>query len=97
MTQDENAKVCLQGHIMVPAAQLDQVRQALPEHIALTRAEPGCLGFEVVEDNNHPGRFNVSEVFESKAAFDAHQERTRASNWFRITQGLKRHYSITSG
>ncbi len=97
MTQETGAKVSLQGHITVPADRLEQVRQALPDHIALTRAEQGCISFEVTEDRTHPGRFKVSEVFENQAAFDAHQARTRESDWFRITQGIPREYSITSG
>ncbi|MEX0307762.1 MAG: putative quinol monooxygenase [Ruegeria sp.] len=96
MSDKKTKKVYLQGYITVPAERLELVRQALPEHIALTRAEQGCISFEVVEDRDHAGRFNVSEVFENEAAFDAHQERTRASDWFQVTQGLERNYSITS-
>lgn len=95
MTQD--GRVFLRGHITVPEDRLDQVRKALPLHIALTRAEAGCLLFEVNENPDQPGRFDVSEVFESKAAFDAHQDRARNSDWFRITQGIPRNYTVSSG
>ncbi|WP_037315889.1 putative quinol monooxygenase [Ruegeria halocynthiae] len=89
------AKVHLDGHITVPEDRLTQVRKALPDHIALTRAEPGCVSFDVTEDAARPGHFNVSEVFENQAAFDAHQYRTKNSEWFRITQGIPRDYSVT--
>ncbi|CAD0185471.1 Antibiotic biosynthesis monooxygenase [Ruegeria sp. THAF57] len=91
------SKVFLTGHIDVPIDRLEQVRAALPKHIALTRAEPGCLSFEVTEDVETPGRFNVNEVFRDQASFDAHQERTQNSDWFRITQGIPRTYQITKG
>lgn len=90
------ARVFLKGHIAVPADRLAQVRAALPEHIALTRAEPGCLSFEVEEDADVPGRFKVSETFESQAAFDAHQARTKASAWFEVTKGIPRDYEIST-
>ncbi|MCG7518120.1 putative quinol monooxygenase [Ruegeria sp. Ofav3-42] len=90
------AKVILKGHISVPADRLAQVRDALPEHIALTRAEPGCLSFDVEEEAAVPGRFNVSEVFASQVAFDAHQARTKASVWFEVTKGIPRDYAITT-
>ncbi|WP_170759713.1 putative quinol monooxygenase [Ruegeria lacuscaerulensis] len=96
MAPEDNGKVSLKGRITVPSDRLEQVRAALPDHIALTRAEPGCLSFEVAEDADIPGQFNVSEVFENQAAFDAHQERTKESAWFEITQGIPREYSITS-
>ncbi|WP_299983079.1 putative quinol monooxygenase [uncultured Ruegeria sp.] len=95
MTKNDK-KVYLQGHITVPSDRLDEVRRALPTHITLTRAEEGCIAFEVSEDDAHPGRFNVSEVFSNQAAFDAHQDRTRNSDWFRITQGIPRAYSVSS-
>ncbi|MEX0287088.1 MAG: putative quinol monooxygenase [Paracoccaceae bacterium] len=96
MAEIENGKVYLRGYITVPAGRLEQVRAAVPKHIALTRAEPGCLSFEVDEDADIAGRFNVSETFENQAAFDAHQERTKASSWFEVTEGIPREYTITS-
>lgn len=96
MACETGLRVYLTGHLDVPADRLEQVRQALPQHIALTRAEAGCVSFEVIEDNTVTGRFNVSEVFENRAAFDAHQARTKASEWFRVTQGIPRHYTITT-
>ncbi len=96
LTKEDSKKVYLSGHIAVPAERLEQVRAALSEHIALTRAEPGCVTFEVAEDPGIPGQFNVHEVFENRAAFDAHQERMKASRWFMVTEGIPRKYSITS-
>ncbi|WP_170330671.1 putative quinol monooxygenase [Ruegeria arenilitoris] len=97
MTGAETAKVFLTGFLDVPRDRLEQVRAALPNHISLTRAEKGCISFEVVEDAAHTGRFNVSEIFESQEAFEEHQNRTKASDWFKVTEGIPREYSITSG
>lgn len=84
----------LTGHIDVPKERLQTVQDALPTHIALTRAEPGCLSFEVTQDSALPGRFLVAERFVDQAAFDAHQTRTKASDWARITAGIPRDYVI---
>ncbi|ABF64597.1 hypothetical protein TM1040_1864 [Ruegeria sp. TM1040] len=41
-------RVYLSGHLFCASAQEQAlVEQYLPEHIRLTRAEPGCLSFEV--------------------------------------------------
>lgn len=90
-------KVFLKGHIDVPDDRLDAVTTALPVHIALTRAEPGCISFEVLPSDTVPGRFKVTEVFVDQPAFDFHQERARNSDWFTITQGIPRDYGITVG
>jgi len=96
MDNPSDTKVFLNGHIDVPQDRLAAVREALPLHIDLTRAEAGCISFEVVEDNATPGRFLVAEVFENQAAFDAHQTRTRSSDWFKVTEGIPRDYTITT-
>jgi len=96
MSNKNTGKVFLNGYLDVPTDRLDQVRAALPQHIALTRAETGCVAFDVTEDASVPGRFTVSETFVDQTAFDTHQARTKASDWFRVTEGIPRHYSITT-
>ena len=73
----------------------DRVAEALPAHIALTRAEPGCLIFEVLRSSADPCRFAVREAFRSPEDFDAHQARTRASDWWTATQHIPRDFEIT--
>lgn len=68
------------------------VRRALDEHIRLSRAEPGCLSFDVTE--TAPCEFTVVERFVDRAAFDAHQTRTRASDWWRVTSHMPRSFEV---
>ncbi|HHU39108.1 MAG TPA: antibiotic biosynthesis monooxygenase [Propionibacterium sp.] len=69
------------------------VKRHLPRHVELTRAEPGCLHFEVWPV---PGQlvWTVSERFVDGAAFGAHQRRVADSEWGRATQGIERRYTI---
>ncbi|HCL64436.1 MAG TPA: antibiotic biosynthesis monooxygenase [Rhizobium sp.] len=97
MTDTDDIRIFLDGHIDVPPERLDSVRAALPEHIRLTLAEPGCLSFQVTESDSVAGRLVASEVFVDQAAFDAHQQRTKASAWFGITAGIQRDYAIRVG
>jgi quinol monooxygenase YgiN len=64
------------------------------EHIRLTLAEPGCLSFSVTPTGD-PLIWRVAESFTDQAAFDAHQTRTRASDWYRQTAHIARSYDIT--
>ncbi|UWP90334.1 putative quinol monooxygenase [Aliiroseovarius crassostreae] len=91
----EQIQISLTGYLDVPEDRLAAVTAALPAHIALTRAEPGCLAFDVSMDEDIPGRFTVTERFSSRADFEAHQQRMRASPWAEITAGIPRHYQIT--
>ena len=87
-------RVFLEGYMEVPPERVADVTQALPDHVALTRAEPGCLAFEVSPSPSDPCRFLVSEIFTDRAAFEAHQARAKASTWAEVTAGLPRHYTI---
>ena len=87
-------KIQLIGHIDVPADRLAEVSIALLEHIRLTRAETGCISFDVSPSPDVAGRFEVAEVFTDRATFDAHQVRTRASEWAKVTKDIPRQYQI---
>jgi quinol monooxygenase YgiN len=73
----------------------DRISQLVPEHVRLTRAEPGCLKFEIFRSHEDPTRFAVSEIFRDRAAFAAHQARTRDSVWWRETLGIKRDFALS--
>ena len=73
----------------------DRVAALLPDHIRLTRTEPGCLVFEVIRSMSDPVRFAVREVFACQADFEAHQTRARAALWGRATKGIPRDYMFT--
>lgn len=74
-------------------AEMDVVRDQLPRHVELTRAEPGCLEFEVlpVADSLN---WKVRERFIGEAAFRAHQQRVASSAWGRATAGIERRYEV---
>lgn len=85
--------VNLVGTLACGEADARIVRQHLPEHIRLSRAEPGCLSFDVTE--TAPGIFAVSESFTDMTAFEAHQTRTRASAWWDATGHIPRDFKVT--
>ena len=71
----------------------DLVRRMLPEHVRLSRAEPGCLKFDVTEDPD--GRtWHLDEAFADPEAFDAHKARTQASDWGRATTHVAREIEV---
>ncbi len=88
------AKVKLSGFIIVPEHDLEVVVSELPNHIQLTRNEPGCLSFHVSQSDADPRRFEVTEEFASRAAFEHHQARIKTSRWGEVTGNVARHYEI---
>lgn len=87
-------EVCLSGQLVCHTQdQADIVRNHLPLHLALTRAEPGCRSFDVITTSN-PLIWQVEERFEHAAAFGAHQKRVASSEWGQATAGIERRYSV---
>ncbi len=87
-------KVVLKGHIIVSECDLAAVKEELPNHIALTRDEEGCLVFEVSQAPDNPFRFNVYEEFDNANSYRSHQSRVQASVWGSITTNVERHYTL---
>ncbi|NYS23368.1 antibiotic biosynthesis monooxygenase [Rhodobacteraceae bacterium 2376] len=91
----EAGHVRLTGRLICRSARDVALVQAhLPEHLHLTRAEPGCVSFNVVQSDD-PLIWHVEECFLDKAAFEFHQKRTRASSWWSATAGIPRDYDLS--
>lgn len=84
----------LKGHLIcMSEAEAQTVRQYLPDHIRLSRAEPGCLSFDVTQADD-PMVWDVHETFRTRDDFDAHQIRTRSSPWFEATRHILRDFRV---
>ena len=76
--------------------ELHILKRHLPQHVKLTREEPGCEHFSV-EQTQNPSVWKVSEKFTSQAAFEAHQARSQHSEWGRNTANIARAYAVKDG
>ena len=86
--------VTLKGYLRcADARQAARVENALQMHIDLTRAEPGCISFNVTPTDD-PLVWYVEEEFVDPQAFEAHQTRAQSSHWARETAGIARDYKI---
>lgn len=75
------------------ATEAEIVLARLPDHIRLSRAEPGCLSFNV-DRTDDSLVWRLDETFTDRAALEAHQARTRASTWFAATAQLGRDFVV---
>lgn len=86
------------GHITcADPAQLMTLLMHVEEHVAASRAEPGCLHFEIAQTDD-PLVWRVEELFRDAAALVAHRQRTAASPWAAATAGIARDlHDVTAG
>lgn len=88
-------KILLTGTLTCAAHEIEAVLELLPVHIRLSRAEPGCLSFDLWQDELTQTRFHVSEVFRDRAALDAHKDRSAQSDWGRVTGHMSRDFQTS--
>lgn len=88
--------IAISGTITCQPDDLDLVLVLLPDHIALSQQEPGCLLFTIVQTGAGACVFDVSERFVDQNAFDAHTARTRKSIWWQKTQHIPRNLTVAT-
>ena len=71
--------VIVEVHVL--AEKVAQFLRLTRENHEGTRAEPGNLRFDVLEQNDDPTRFVLYEVYEDEAAFAAHQKTAHYFAW----------------
>jgi quinol monooxygenase YgiN len=64
--------IVLNVHFLAAPGQEKELGSELLALVAPSRAEPGCLAYELHFDPEHPGKFMFYEKFASQAALDQH-------------------------
>ena len=89
------APVALSGRLIcTDTGQMMTALSLLPDHVLASRAEPGCLRFDLAQSDD-PLVWTLAEVFADEAAFAAHQARTAASDWGRASTAIRRDFQKT--
>lgn len=84
------SQVALSGQITcADMGQLMALLTHVEGHVAASRAEPGCLFFEIAQTDD-PLVWRVEELFRDAAALEAHRARTKASPWAAATTDIPR-------
>ncbi len=87
-------KVVVSGQIYVPLRSLDEIRRAIEIHVELSRAEEGCLMFDLIESLEEPGRFDLYEEFVDMNAFEQHKLRAETSEWAEVSKEVQRDFEV---
>jgi quinol monooxygenase YgiN len=82
------------GQVMVLAllsakkGQEDEVRRLALGLIEPTRAEPGCVLYELHQDQNNPASFMFYEIWARREQLDLHSKSSHLAEFGRKVQGL---------
>ncbi|MDA9830089.1 antibiotic biosynthesis monooxygenase [Akkermansiaceae bacterium] len=81
------SKLTIIAHIHANPEQIDLVKAELHKVIEPTRAEKGCLNYDLHQDNEDPAHFFFFENWESRELWQAHMESLHLKDFKAATEG----------
>lgn len=75
------------AHIHAEPGKETFVHDALQKLVAPTRAEPGCVTYDLHRDNADPGHFMFFEIWENRALWQDHMQAPHLKAHGQATQG----------
>ena len=80
-------KLTITGNILAKPDQIDRVRAELEKLIPITRAEAGCLQYDLHQDNENPAYFMFYENWESRELWQTHMNAPHLAAYIEATEG----------
>lgn len=81
------SKLTIVAHIRAKADSVDFVKAELLKLIDTTRAEQGCINYDLHQDNDQPAHFLFYENWESRDLWQTHMANTHLAEYMRATEG----------
>ncbi|UWQ56082.1 putative quinol monooxygenase [Leisingera caerulea] len=70
------------------------VKAELEKLIAITRAEDGCITYDLHQDNENPAHFMFYETWESRALWQTHMQAPHLAAYMDATEGAVAEFTL---
>ena len=81
------AKLTIVANITAKTDKIDLVKAELEKLIDITRAEEGCLQYDLHQDNENPAHFMFYENWETRELWQAHMSAQHLQDYMAATDG----------
>ena len=88
------AKLTIVANIHAHADQIELVRAELEKLIPITRAEEGCLQYDLHQDNENPAHFMFYENWQSREHWQAHMNAPHLVAYLEATEGAVAEFTL---
>ena len=88
------AKLTIVANIKANPDKVDLVRQELLRLIEITRAEPGCINYDLHQDNENPAHFMFYENWESRELWQTHMNAPHLAAYMAATEGAVESFTL---
>lgn len=82
------------ANIHAKVDQIDRVKAQLENLVPITRAEEGCIQYDLHQDNEDPAHFLFYENWESRELWQAHMNAPHLAAYKKATEGAVAEFSL---
>ncbi|MDC5705734.1 antibiotic biosynthesis monooxygenase [Vibrio europaeus] len=87
-------KLTIIANIIAKDGQVELVKSELIKLIEKTRAERGCINYDLHQDNQNPAHFVFHENWESEAALDKHLASEHIAGYSAAVEGAIESFTL---
>ncbi|WP_119968607.1 putative quinol monooxygenase [Shewanella japonica] len=81
------SKLTIVANIIAKAEKVELVKAELVKLIDVTRAEEGCINYDLHQDNENPAHFLFYENWQSRELWQTHMNNTHLADYMAATEG----------
>ncbi|ACA86730.1 putative quinol monooxygenase [Shewanella woodyi] len=89
------ANLTIQANIIAKPGKIQQVKTALLKLIELTRAEAGCVNYDLHQDNENPAHFMFYENWTSRELWQQHMSSAHIETYIAETQDCVEQFTLS--
>jgi quinol monooxygenase YgiN len=87
-------KLTIVANIQANPDKIDLVKVELEKLVPITRAENGCLQYDLHQDNENPGHFLFYENWEFRELWQAHMNAPHLAAYMEATEGAVADFTL---
>lgn len=88
------AKLTIVANIITKADKINMVKSELLKLIDITRAEKGCINYDLHQDNESPTHFMLYENWESRELWQTHMGNQHLQDYMAATEGAVETFTL---
>jgi quinol monooxygenase YgiN len=88
-------KLTIVANIYTNPSQVDLVKAELEKLFPITRAEKGCIQYDLHQDNDNPAHFVFYENWESRELWQTHMNAPHLAGYMQSTDGAVMEFTLS--
>ena len=89
------SKLTIVANVHANSDQIDLVKAELEKLVPITRAEEGCIQYDLHRDNDNPAHFMFFEIWESRELWQTHMNAPHLAAYMEAVDGAIADFTLS--